>query len=428
MGKYFAILPMSKLTKLPLYRNSIYIYLNTIVSALFGFIFWILAARLYTTEQIGITSGLLSVAAIISSLSGLGFNGALIRFLPSSNDKNTLFNSTLLISLTGGVLLSLSYLVVTSIFSKSQLTLTNPSVAFFFLCFSVFQISSIFTNYGLMAIRKSDYSFFQYLGQCVRIPLLIPLVFLGMIGIFASIAAGYLAASILGFYFLSRSGIKLKPHIDRKTIRDLFAFSFGSYINDLLSMVEIFILPIIVLTMVGAKEVAYFYIAFQLGELIFNIPSSIFLSMFVEGSHNESLGQTLQKSIKFVLLFLIPGGIVLYLVGPILLSIFGSEYSKYGSDVLRILIVSSIFFTINTMCTSIAKIRKQIDYLLEVNIILFITIISLSYYLTKHIGMMGAALGWTAGQGITAIIAVLLIFHIESRHSKTSNVQAKTGG
>ena len=37
-----------------LYRNSIYLILSTAVMGGFGFIFWIIAARLFTLEQIGL--------------------------------------------------------------------------------------------------------------------------------------------------------------------------------------------------------------------------------------------------------------------------------------------------------------------------------------------------------------------------------------
>ncbi len=46
-----------------LYRNSIYLMLSTGVMAVFGFFFWVINARLYSAEQVGI--GIFTQAGLI---------------------------------------------------------------------------------------------------------------------------------------------------------------------------------------------------------------------------------------------------------------------------------------------------------------------------------------------------------------------------
>jgi len=58
--------------KYPLYKNSFLIMLSSIINAGFGFFFWVFAARLYSAEDVGITSIIL--------LSRLGSDFSLIRF------------------------------------------------------------------------------------------------------------------------------------------------------------------------------------------------------------------------------------------------------------------------------------------------------------------------------------------------------------
>jgi len=70
-----------------LYRNSIYLMLNTGVMAVFGFFFWIINTRLYCTEQVGIGTTLISVMKLISSFSLLGLGNSLIKHPPTSDKK-----------------------------------------------------------------------------------------------------------------------------------------------------------------------------------------------------------------------------------------------------------------------------------------------------------------------------------------------------
>ena len=65
-----------------LYKNSIYLMLSTGVMATFGFFFWIINARIYSAEQIGIGTTLLSIMSLISSFSILGLGTGLINICP----------------------------------------------------------------------------------------------------------------------------------------------------------------------------------------------------------------------------------------------------------------------------------------------------------------------------------------------------------
>jgi len=74
----------------PLYKNSFFIMLTSISNAGFGFFFWMLAAKLYPKEDVGVATALISAMGLISMLSLLGFDISLVRFLPEREDKKEL--------------------------------------------------------------------------------------------------------------------------------------------------------------------------------------------------------------------------------------------------------------------------------------------------------------------------------------------------
>ncbi|MEM1579013.1 MAG: hypothetical protein QXR77_04970 [Archaeoglobaceae archaeon] len=74
----------------PLFKNSIFIILSSAESAFFGFFFWFLAAKLYSAEAIGLATAMISSLGLLNSISRLGFDQSIIRFLPEM-DRNRVF-------------------------------------------------------------------------------------------------------------------------------------------------------------------------------------------------------------------------------------------------------------------------------------------------------------------------------------------------
>ena len=82
----------------PLFKNAYFLMLSSISSAGSGFFFWLIAARFYSTADIGLASAIIAAMGLISMLSMLGFDISLVRFLPEREDKTELINSCLTIS------------------------------------------------------------------------------------------------------------------------------------------------------------------------------------------------------------------------------------------------------------------------------------------------------------------------------------------
>src|SRR5690349_593593 len=67
-----------------LLRNSIYIMGTTILTSLLGYLYWIIAARSYSTHDIGLASALIAAISLTSNLSNLGLGSTLVQTLPRS--------------------------------------------------------------------------------------------------------------------------------------------------------------------------------------------------------------------------------------------------------------------------------------------------------------------------------------------------------
>src|SRR5205085_1493779 len=98
-----------------------------------GFLFWIIAARLYGAAQIGIATSLFSLLTLLSNLSLLGFNSGLMRFLPASELKNEKINSSILITVCTSFLLTTGTVIALPKLSPTLSFVTHNN--FFFVLF-----------------------------------------------------------------------------------------------------------------------------------------------------------------------------------------------------------------------------------------------------------------------------------------------------
>ena len=67
---------------------------NSGVIAILGFVFWVVAARLYSTENVGLGAALISANQLLSFIGTVGLGFGIIRFLPDTEDKARLLNGS----------------------------------------------------------------------------------------------------------------------------------------------------------------------------------------------------------------------------------------------------------------------------------------------------------------------------------------------
>ena len=61
--------------------------LTSISTAAFGFIFWMIAAKIYSTEDMGVATAIISSMTLIVLFSKVGLDTSVIKFI-SQFDKN----------------------------------------------------------------------------------------------------------------------------------------------------------------------------------------------------------------------------------------------------------------------------------------------------------------------------------------------------
>ncbi len=210
-----------------------------------------------------------------------------------------------------------------------------------FLLFVIMNSLVFITGIAFAAIRKADFYLKQNIILATRVPLLIPLAFLGSLGIFNSVGLAFLFSALFSLIYLNKY-IKLNFKIDRQFMKKSFKFSFGNYVSGIFTSIPALILPIMVLSLSGEAAAAKYYIAFAVGSLVMIVPDALCTSLFIEGSHGENLRKNVFRVGLIIYSFLIPAIIFIYLFGDHILGLFGKNYVD-ALDLLKLFAFSTFF-------------------------------------------------------------------------------------
>lgn len=382
----------------PLYRNSIELMFTSFFNSGCGFFFWIIAAKIYTVEEVGLATALISFLGIVILVSRLGFDFSIIRFLPT-NDKARVFGTCLSITTMASILVGTISILLVEFISPSLAFLKVPVYALAFLFIVVVNSVASITGNAFVADRKANKYLFQNIFMSFRILFLIPLAFLGTFGIFGSVGLSYLLASFFALIVLQRSIASIRPGVDADFLKKSFRFSNWNYASSILSVAPTLLIPLMVLNLLGVEEAAKYYIAFAIGNLIIIIPNSLGTSLFVEGSHGEGLRKNVARSAGASFVLLIPTVLAVFLFGDRLLGLINEDYIE-AFNFLRILAISGFLVVVYSIFIPIQNVRMKVGSILRLNALRFILLLGLSYVLIQQYGILGAGYGWIITYGI----------------------------
>ena len=388
--------------------------LTTGVTAVLGFVFWLICARLFTPDEIGIGTSLISAMSLISYMSLLGFNNTFMRILPTSHNRSNVINTGLLLVITAAVVIAIWYIIgVELIAPKLKQVLDTSWYEIGFVVLAALAAVNLLTDSIFIAFRGAKYNLLIDGGIQGVVKLLLPLAFLrlGPFGVFmasGTAAAAAMAASII--FLIAKFDYRPKFHIHVQTFRNVFHYSSINYIANIFNIAPILILPLIVLNHLGAAHAGYYFMAFTVANLLYAVVYAVSSSLFAEGSYgDEALQKLFKRAVRIVAIIIIPCGLALALFGPVMLRLFGRSYSEEASSVLVLLALASPAVAAYTLGNVLLRITHRLHSTIMVNLIYMVTISGLALlWVDRGLFWIGAA--WTAGNIVAAAAAFISVF------------------
>lgn len=397
----------------PLYRNGATLVVNAGITAVFGLVYWAVAARLTTPRLIGFNAALVSASVGLSTVATSGMNGALVTFIPRLGRKAplTVFRVYLL-SGAVSVLLGAGFCVIAPFITPSFRLLHGLGMAAYFTAsvavWSIFVLQDSvligLRHSGWVAVENGLYS----VAKLVAVVLLVGTAVHAAIFVSwtfpAALALIPVELAIFLRFFRNRE--------DRDAEPTLTHLSFGRYmgwdtLGTLFLQVSLAAMPILVVAELGTRAGGQFFIPWTLVTGLDLVAVYMGLSLTVEGARDaEETRPKMRRLMVEVLLVVGAAVICLEIAAPYILRLFGRGYSGASVTALRILLAASMFRVFNSLSIAWARAVLHVRRLVTTQIAMSVLPLGLAAVMMRSWGLTGASAAWLIGQALVAICSV----------------------
>jgi O-antigen/teichoic acid export membrane protein len=405
----------------PLTRNGYALVASTAVTSVLGLVFWVLAARFYPAEQIGLGSVLISTMVTLSSASQLNFGNVLNRFVPVAGARaGRLILIAYGSAAAAAVAISGGFLLVAGLLMPGLAFLTgDPVLSFVFavavMTWSIFALQ----DSALAALRKAVWIPLENtLYSIAKIVLLVIFAGFSTVGlsIFASWILPLLAivAAMNLFIFavvLKRDRPPASTHADLSP-RAMARFFGWDYVGGLAMTAAMGIAPLLVLSNGGLTASANYHLAWTITYSLYLIGRSMGISLLAESSADPHRAPSLAAdAVVHTMLPLVAAALGIALGAPLLMAIFGPTYVEEGTTLLRVLALSSIPWGLVTIFLAIARARGWMLAIVVTQAATLGLLLCLGTFLLTLTGPLGIGVAWLATHTLVAMgIAAAAVF------------------
>ncbi|MFC1904353.1 lipopolysaccharide biosynthesis protein [Chloroflexota bacterium] len=151
---------LKQLWHVRLYSNAVYMVIANATSALFGFVFWIIAARLYPPEDVGLAAALIAAVSLLMWFCDLGLGWGLIRFLShSGKNAEAMINTVLITRILLPIVVAFIFVAGLGFWSPALLFIRDdPTYLTAFVLFTVAYALFISVNDTFIAKRRAGFT------------------------------------------------------------------------------------------------------------------------------------------------------------------------------------------------------------------------------------------------------------------------------
>lgn len=396
--------------------NSLVIMMTRLVGPGGSFLFWALAARLISAQELGLAAAVVASATFLSSMAQMGIGFALIRYLP--HEKNPIRLTNLALEAVGALaaVIALVFILGAQLWSPALVLLRSHwliALAFVatIVMYSLIQLLNAVYVARRLPIFSLQLSSIQSVLSILFL-LLLPFWFEGYVAILVAYLFSFIASFALAvFAFLPRSepGFRLALVVPEKLRTPFSRYAFTNHAAQQLIQAPGNLMTLVAINVLGPGLSGFFFIAWAIVQGVFMVAGSVAYSLLAEGSNKPGLTATFtHQAFKLGLPIAAGFTLLLLLLGKPLLAIYGQEYVQNSLIPLQLLALSIIPSVIIAIFFNVLRIRMAIRSL--VVIALFWSVISFSSTILFmwEFGVNGAAFGWSLSQIALAIALTVL--------------------
>lgn len=404
-------------TAIPLYGQGYALVLNSILTALLGVPYWLIAARNYSASAVGRNAAAIAAMMFLAGVAQLNLMSALLRFIPVSGRRSArLVTFSYLVAVSIAAVISIGFVLGIRLWAPALDFLSaNPGFVLWFaaatMAWCVFNLQdSVLTALGSAVLVPAE----NFVTSLAKIGLLVALVGSSPhYGIFASWTAALVVSLIpvnlvIFRRLLTRHGQRASDGLLPPTRRQLVRYVSADSVASMFWLAATTLMPVIVVAQVGATANGYFSLAWTIALPLYAISASTGASLVVAAATDVAqLPVYARKVILQTACLVVPAATAFAIAPGVVLEMFGHAYADHGSTTLRLVALSAIPNVLTALYISGLRVRRRMVAVMAVLGAQCGVVVTLSVVLLEHQGIAGVGLAWLIGQVLTA--AVLLV-------------------
>ncbi|GEC19122.1 lipopolysaccharide biosynthesis protein [Pseudonocardia hydrocarbonoxydans] len=391
--------------------NAIALMGTTVITALFGLVFWAVAAR-YPAAEVGRASAVISTAMMLSILSSMSVGLLFARFLGSTGARSrpmVLLGYAL--GAAGAAVLSIGFVLFIpndDLFTSWVDRATFPLLAITLALFTL-------QDWVLVGLRAAKWVPLEQLlfsaGKLGLLMLLsLTLVSSGIVVAWA-VPAAVAVLVVSGVLFLKVLPNRPPPSESATQIpgrKGLSVILLGEYASGVTTVTVPLVLPLIIVAQLGTQANAYYALAWLISDAFNLLLWNIYTSYMAEASNDRRSSYTLtRRTIRMVWLVGGLGTPFLLVAAPFLLSLLGGEYSEEGTTLLRILAIGLPFTITYSTFISMSRVRQLMGRVVFLQVLSAVLTIGSAAVLVGPFGINGVGLAYLGARVVTTLIVLI---------------------
>jgi O-antigen/teichoic acid export membrane protein len=208
-------------------------------------------------------------------------------------------------------------------------------------------------------------------------------------------------------------GYRLRAPVYSPAVRQVVAFAIRTFPGALLSGAPQFALPLIAVYVLGAREYAFFYVAWSIAQILYLVPSVVANIALSEGSVHSGTGEAgsvpahalIARARRFSLLLLAPACLVGAALTGVVLRLYGGPYVGGAGWPLRLLVLAALPWTVVMLAQTQLRIEHRFAAVTVLTGAFCVASLGLPLVLAVPFRTLGMAAGWLATVTATAGVA-----------------------
>jgi O-antigen/teichoic acid export membrane protein len=407
----------------PMLRNGYALIANVGITSVLGFVYWIVAARLYPPEYLGLGNATIALMQLLAGIAGQpSIANALTRFIPRAGD-----GSVRLAAVAYGTAAVVGVAVSGLYIAATHLPLGVPEL-----------LGSGWALAAILAVSVTTWCVFSLqdavltgIRQAVWLPVENGIYGIAKIGLLIALASVSLEYGIVASWIVPAIvivipvnlfifGVLLPRHArasradpDGRSPRSIARFVGGDYLGSVLALATVDLLPILVVARLGALDTGFFTIPFLIIYSLELVTVNLGVALTVEGAMDRSrLRHQVAVVVRRMCVLVLPAVAVLLAVPELVLSLFGQDYADNSATLLRLLALGVVAKSVTILYFSLARVERKVSRIATIEAVRLVLLLGSAWWLMGEFGLAGIGIAYLATQFVVAAALVPSIVRV----------------